>query len=505
MNLKSSKREAASGRAKPAFLARLERWLPPAEEPSSKPATLWWWLAMGATAIIATLFGVFIATMPLQLSDMLQNMLAAEQTSWRDTLAPLLHPEARWRPLNAIMLKFFYAISQGHYLLTFKAVNITMVVALLLLIARLMRVTTAVDFAAAVIALYVVVGLNTFYDLVVEGYPLFNHLVPVLATAITANLAYSRGGLLVDVAAILCFIIAVLNAETGFLIPVVLVSAYIIGWRGVSRGALAVILVLALGSVGLHVSEFGSGASLITNPSGLGFRRPEPEELQAIFAGHMYLYYIHNVVVSLLSVLFAEPQGGVWHGVSSLMGGRTVSTNRWVEIASSTLLTILIALYAIRRRRAWLSLELDHSDRLVLLALPMLVANGALSFAYLKNIILATAGLFWALAGYAAIRDILDRLTMPDMKRWRAALAVIAVALLSVAFVLRTMSAHYLMWKEARHSQSAWVTVYASRDSYIPTTDEGRVLVNNLRNLALVMPVPANALIPKWIRRYADN
>ncbi len=460
---------------------------------------------MVAAAIIAALLAVFIATMPLQLSDMLQNMLGAQQISWPDALAPLLHPEARWRPLNTIMLKFFFEISQGHYFLTFKTVNITMVVALVLLVARLMRVTTATDFAAAAIALYVLVGLHTFYDLIVEGFPLFNHLVPILAAVIAANLAYSRGGLLADVAAIFCFVFATLNVETGLLIPVILVTAYVIGWRGVSRGALAVILVLTLGSLGLHLSEFGSGASLITNPSGLGFRRPEPEELQAMFAGRMYLYYIHNFVVSLLSVLFAEPQHGVWHWVHSLMGGRAVAENRWVEIASSTFLTILIALYAIRRRRAWLAFDLSHSDRLVLLAFPVLIANAALSFAYLKNVTLGTAGVFWALAGYAAIRDILDRAVMPDTKSWRAASAVVAVALLSVAFTLRTMSTHYLMWYQSWHNQYAWVIAYTARDSYVPTSDEGRALVKELRSGALSMPTMSRAFMPEWILRYESN
>jgi hypothetical protein len=460
---------------------------------------------MGAATIIATLLGIFIANMPLQLSDMLQNILDAEETSWTDTLAPLFNPDARWRPLNAIMLKFFYEISQGHYWFTFKTINIAMVLVLLILIVRLMRVTTALDFAAAAIALYVVVGLNTFYDLVVEGYPLFNHLVPVLATLIVVNLAYSRGGLLVDATAILCFVIAVLNAETGFLIPVVLVSAYMIGWRGVSRGALAVIVVLTLFCLALHLAEFGSGTSLITNPSGFGFGRPEPEELQAIFAGRMYLYYIHNVVAALLSVLFAEPQGGTWHGVAWMVGAESISRNHFVEIASSTFLTCLILAYAVRRWRAWLAFELDHSDRLVLLALVVLVANAAISFAYLKNIILATAGLFWALAGYAAIRDVLNRATSPNTKTWRAALALSAVMLLSTAFVLRTMSTHYLMWKQARHNQHAWVVAYASLDRYLPTTAEGRALVKELRTQALLMPVPSPVLIAKWIRRYEKN
>jgi hypothetical protein len=461
-------------------------------------------MAMGAAAIIASVFGVFIANMPLQLSDMLQNMLAAEQTSWTNTLAPLFHPEARWRPLNPITLKFFYEISQGHYFLVFKTVNIAMVAALLLLMARMMRVSTTVDFAAAAISLYVVIGLHTFYDLIVEGYPLFNHLVPVLATIICLNLAYSKGGLLIDTAAIICFLIAVLNVETGLLIPVVLVTAYALGWRGVSQGALAVILILTLGSVGLHLSEFGSGHSLITNPSGFGFGRPEPEELQAIFAGRMHWYYLHNFVVSLLSVLFAEPQHGVWSWVHSLAGGRPVAVNRWVEIASSGVLTGLIALYAIRRARVWLELDISHSDRLVMLAFPVVVANAALSFAYLKNVTLATAGLFWALAGYAAVRDVLYRLTQPSQPTWRVNLAVIMLMVLSGAFVLRSLSAHYLMWDEARHSQYAWVIAYPNPARYHPTTEGGRALAQQLRSLALTMPVPPRPFIPKWIHQYAN-
>jgi hypothetical protein len=285
----------------------------------------------------------------------------------------------------------------------------------------------------------------------------------------------------------------------------VLVTAYWLGWRGVSRVALAIIVALALVSVGLHLGEFGPGGSLITNPSGLGFNRPEPDELQAIFAGRMYLYYIHNFVVSILAVLFAEPQGGVWYWIHSLVGGRAVAESRWVDVASSTLVTILIVLYSVRRWRAWLALDLTHSDRLVLLAIPVLIVNAALSFAYLKNVTLATAGLFWALAGYAAIRDLLDRAVMPDTKPWRAAASLIVVALLAVAFTLRTMTTHYVMWDQSWHNQYAWVIAHTSRDSYIPTTDEGRALVKKLREEALAMPTLSRVFVPKWIIRYEKN
>lgn len=453
--------------------------------------------------IVAALIGLFLFSLPLQLSDMLANLLQVQRVSWPQIFHLII--EGYPRPAIWIVLKFFFELAHGHEFFTFKALHAAMVLATLLLAVRLMQVRTSVDFATAAITLYIIVGMHTFYGLINEGFPINNHLTPVLGSLVAVNLAYSRGGLLVDLAAVLTFLFAVLSVETGLLIPVVLVTAYLVGWRGVSLGAIATIVLLAVVFVVVRGVAAGAGdlGGLINTTSGYGFTRYEPSELREMFVGRLYVFFLYNVGAALASVILSQPIDGQWEAVAAFMNGG-LHSSQVVEIASSLAIALLIGVYVVRRARAWSARDLTHTDRLVLLALAVLPANAALSFAYSKGVILATAGVFWALAAFAAIRDTLNRAVNPSSVGLVGAVAgVVLVAAIGGAFVVRAMSAHYSMYSLAISSQSDWVTRVTRDDQ--PKTAEERALVERLKAEALAMPVLPKSLLPHWLLLYENR
>ncbi len=404
-----------------------------------------------------------------------------------------------------LTLKFFVEIAQGRSFFTFKALHVVMTLASLLLAVRLMRVRTAIDFAAATIALYIIVGMHTFLGLIEESFPINNHLTPVLGALIAANLAYSRGGWSVDIAAITTFVVAALTVETGLVIPVVLAAAYLLGWRGVSLPALTTIAVLLLAFGLARVVQFGDPGTLIHTGTGFGLSHYEPSELSSKFAGELHLFFIYNALTAIICVLFSEPQGGTWEFTKSLLEGDLRS---WqvAEVASSALLLVVITIYLIGRRKC-MAEGLNHADRLVLLAFPVLIGNAAMSFAYSKNVILGTAGIFWALAGYAAIREMMRFSVSPNTRLLNALMACALVFLISLGFSMRTLSSHLRLIYRAASSQSAWAEFprppySAVKLQYeVPKTAEEQAITEQLRSEALSMPVPPEAFMPEWLLR----
>lgn len=474
-------------------------WLrsPARELPDLDLKLPWRWAAIGAGLIIGLTIALFQISMPLQVSDHLSFLLLAQRTSFEH----LFHAHVLDRPAVWLLPKLFLEIPPDAYFAVVKVLHVAMTMALLLLGVRLLAVRTPVDFAAATIALYVLVGMHTFVGFINESFPINNHLAAALATVIAANLAYSRGGILADIGVMLCFVVGLSELETGFLVLVVVATGYALGWRGVSLWALGVILLLTMGYFVANAGHLAGGGGLIHNSSGFGFSVRDPAELQQMFAGRMYVLFAYNVVCSVVSIIFAEPKAGVWDFTNAALSG-TLRPHHLIEIGTSLVLAGFVGLYIWRHVGDWLRMRLTHSDRLVLMAGAVLFANAAISFAYLKDVTLGTAGVFWAIGGYAAIRDALIRMTEGRTSVAWSIIACFALAVMSAGFVVRSMSAHYSIYKNAFSNQSDWVDKIPA---YQPITPEGQALMDRLKSEALVMPVPPKALLPRWLLEYENR
>jgi len=365
------------------------------------------------------------------------------------------------------------------------------------LFVRVLRVSTLTDFAAAAFALVTLTGLHTFPGTVQEAFPI-NHFLEILVCCLLAlNLARSRGGVWVDAAAAVVFAVAALTLESGLLVWVVAAAAWAVGWRGISTRGLALMTALLLGYACLRFVSLSSGMpALSERRSGYWLSMLEPSELQQRFGTHPLVFYSYNIGTSLMSVLFSEPQAGVFEAVRAWLDDRLLP-RVVLQVTTSMVATGLIVWAAVRRgihRHA-----LDDTARFMLIGVAVLGANAVLSFAYTKNEIMSIAGAFYALAAYGAMRDGL--LAAPAMQRLaRVALAVL-LCLLSVGWTIRSAGVHYVLRLQAFRHQADWAVLPGlwQRNGQWPSELTEQRLILRLRGDAVERVLPNTRIgHPEW-------
>ena len=202
----------------------------------------------GCAAMLAASLSYGLLRMPLQVHDSLDEIIEVHQLPgvWASFTATI-GESAYFRPLRFAKDKLLMEVSGGHYFAAFKAFHIALVIAALALFIGALRIETAIDLAAAMFALAVFAGLHTFLGVVKEAYPI-NHFLEILVLALAAmHLSRSRGGWRIDAAAIFVFVAACLTLESGILIWVVIATSRMLGRRGVSGRAFAVLTLLLAG------------------------------------------------------------------------------------------------------------------------------------------------------------------------------------------------------------------------------------------------------------------
>ena len=301
-----------------------------------------------------------------------------------------------------------------------------------------------------------VLGLHTFAGTIREAFPINHFLTLVLCCLAAANLSATRGGWLVDVAAPALLAFSVLTLETGVLVWVIVLAGYLTGNRGVSRRGVVLVTAVLAGYFAWRVLFLHVGApGLDERSTGFGFATLDPPELIARFGRNPLPLYLYNFVSAVLSVLFAEPRGGVWRLVSGISQG---SVEAWdaINVATSTLTTVVLAWYVARRLRSWRKRDIDDGDRLVLLFLAVLPVNALLCIVYAKDVIMSPAGVFYALAAAVALRELMsqrDRQGAPRgllSGRWSCWLLV------SAGWGWRLLGIHYSLRATAAQARSDW-------------------------------------------------
>lgn len=437
--------------------------------------------------------------MPVQVFDALEEMLAAQRsTSLVDTFWSAAYNAAYLRPLRIVQIKAIFDAAQGHYWLAFRGLHAATMVCCLLLFTRALRVRTVADLTAAAFALSVVAGLHTFRSTVQEAFPI-NHFLEIAVLAlVTLNLSQARPRLSVDLAALVTFVVASLTLESGLLVWVIAVTAWMLGMRGVStRGVVAMTGLLA----GYFVLRFGllsvGTPGLIERSSGYLFDILDPPELAQRFGDRLATFYAYNVVSSALSVLASEPQNGLFVTLKAWLDGQMTS-GLWLTFVSSLVTTALIAsasVHALRRYRST-----DPSDRLILLFAVVLAANAAFSYAYTKNDIMSVSGVFYALAAYAAIRVLIGRVTTNTMM---AAVLTTVILATGTAWSVRSLGIHHVARTHAFKTRNDWASQPGNwkRSGRWPSDASSQQLITQLRNDALSMRMPNPYFEPQWIVR----
>lgn len=462
---------------------------------------------MSSRAAVLVLAGVLASAiafdlwrMPVQPSDALTEILDAQAspsvaTSFRNAVGTTSY----LRPLRIAQIKALFDLSQGHYRLVYRGFHALLIVALIWLFVRALPIESPLDAAAAAVALTVLTGLHTFLGFLREAFPINHFLEIAVLVLIALNLTLSRGGWLVDLLAGIIFAFAALTLESGVLIWVVIATAWVVGLRGVSARGLALVTALLAGYFVLRFWYLDTGLpSLTERTSGYFLERLEPSELQQRFGDRAFVFYAYNVVASILSVLFSEPRDGLFVAARAWRGG-DVHPHAYLTVLSSLAMTIVMACTAFAwLRTAWRKgSPLGRSGRLAIVAVVVLVANAALSFSYTKDDIIAVAGVFYAIAAFAAVRAVLEY-GLGGFVRG----AVVATAMLALgsAWAMRSSGVHHVMNEHAFRTRNDWaeLPIKWQKEGRWPSDAAPRALIENLRDAALDADVPNPQMVPEW-------
>jgi len=450
----------------------------------------------GVAAVLAIAIAYDMWRMPIQVSDSLQEILDAQAST--SALRPFVSDAGGnyYRPLRIAQIKALFDLSHGHYHLAYRGFHAALILLLVWLFTRALTVETGLDAAAAIFGLTVLTGLHTFLAFLREAFPI-NHFLEMAVFALVAlNLSLSRGGWWADVLAALTFVAGALTLESGLLVWVVLAAAWIAGLRGVSTRGVVIVTALFAGYFLMRFLFLHTGLpSLTERSSGYLFERLEAAELQRRFGDARAYFYSYNVLASLLGVLFSEPRDGMF--AATLAWKRAdVHPFAYLAVGSSLAMTALIVSAAIatwRSRR-----PLDRPDRLAIVAAAVIVANAVLSFSYVKDDIITIAGVFYALAAYAAMRPVLKYATSGGVAR--AVVLSLALGVLAPAWAMRSYGVHHVVNEHAFRTRNdwAWLPLAWQRNGRWPTDPKQLQLIEALRKDALESAVPNPNLVPEW-------
>jgi hypothetical protein len=376
----------------------------------------WTWLSWVYGALVAGAVVYGLVGIPIQVSDSYGNLVDVTHGSLWSILNAQFHQRAYLRPFLWANLRIVYDLSNGAYFEWFRGWHAAQVALLVALFLRLVRPRTVSDAAAVPLGLAALIGIHTFGGTVREAFPINTFMTILLCTFAAADLALGPPRWWRDYAAAALFVFAALTVESGLLVTVVFVAAWLGGARGISgRGALGQCALL-IGYFALRFLVLDVGApGLEERSSGVGFSVLEPDELAATFGSNPLPFYLYNVLSSGLSVLFSEPRAGVFQLTGSLLSG-DVKVWSLVNVAASTFSTLLIAATIWWRRDRWRAWRLERADQLVLVFIAVLAANSVMSYAYTKDVILSPAGAFYAVVLSVSAAQILQVLAVQMMR-----------------------------------------------------------------------------------------
>jgi hypothetical protein len=471
------------------------------------PASPFWRFATVVVAgILCTAVSVGVLRIPVQVTDSLVPLLQAQATpGFVSALTGSFSSTAYLRPLRVGQIQLLYDLAEGNgrFFLVFRGFHVLLVIAAFALFVAALRVRTRDDFLVACLALTVLTGLHTFLGTVWEAYPI-NHFLEIAVFCLLALvLVQSRGGWWADVAAAAVFVVASLTLESGLLVWVILVAGRVVGLRGVSVAGLIVVTVLLGGYMYLRFGVLGTGApGLDERASGFWTGTLERDELVRRFGDRPAPFYAYNVVASAMSVLFSEPRAGTFIVPRQLSLTGEVLPGTMLNVASSALTTLGMLILAVHRRRAWMARQFTSSDQLLIVAGAVIAANAAISYAYTKDETMSVAGVFYALAAFAATRETI---AWAAPRRWPARL-IVAVLLLGVgsAWAWRAVGLHYNLRWVTYYAAEEWVTVdeWLAEQHSTPRTAVGRQRVEQLRADAIDRYIPQREFLPKWAERW---
>ncbi len=167
-----------------------------------------------------------------------------------------------------------------------------------------------------------------------------------------------------------------------------------------------------------------------------------------------------------------------------------------MQIGSSLLTTLLIGWYVVSRgpagSRRW-------REPVPLAFIAVLAVSAVMSYAYAKDEIISTAGVFYAAAAYAAMRALLA-LRPPA---WAGALLIVVALAVSSAWAIRSAGLHLRLRHGAFEARAGWAYVLCADVARTGRRTRTRCASSRrMREEALMQPTMAPAMLPRWTDRW---
>ena len=473
-----------------------------------RPSRLTWRSLAYICALMVTAgIGYLLMHVPIEGSEISENFLwlHGAPTAFRMAIDPFVYgfsSSGYLRPLSDASTKLVFDVSGGHEFLAYRSLHIALVATLLLLLVRMSDVRSGPAFAAAALAMAVLVGIHPFHEAVRETELNIKLLVPACSFVAVA-LSMSEHRLWKDVAAVVLTFYGAFSNELGLLVWVCLAAAWIVGFRGISRRAVSAATVVLGGYFFFRFVIWDVGTPpLSERSSGFGFTTRDPTDLIAMFGGNPLPLYAYNVLASWLTVLFTEPRGGVFVLTRQSTEG-SVQLSLLRDVVTSALTTMVMAWFVLRRAPSWLRRDVNRVDGVFLVSMAVLAANAAISFPYAKEVVMSTGAAFYAVACFVAMHELIVRLARP-MAAWRAGFACALFLVISVGWTIRAAGFVADMRRAAYRAQTDWVDARIQWDARLLAQPGAAALMDRLRAESLAMPVPKIYREPRWSQQWLD-
>ncbi len=434
-------------------------------------------------AVAAGLASYFLVDIPVQLSDSLQNIFAADRRTIRELIVGNLWAGGYMRPLLFAPIRLVYLVSGGDYTAWFRGVHAVQLTLTIAAVVAALRVRTWAQASAAPLAVAMLLSIHTSADTIREAFPVNAYLTIVLCCVLTVLIASAPHRWWSDVAAFVLLAVAALSVESGLLVGVIVVAGYVAGWRGLSRWGVAATVAGVVAYLAVRYLVFNVGTpGLDERATGFGFAILEPETIQARFGANPLPLFAYNVLASMGSVLFAEPRAGVFWVVRQVMRGQI---EPWVAVnlVACTSATVLLVAHIAAGRERWRRWALSDADRMIVVFIAVLGGNAAMNLVYTKDVIMSPAGALFALAVAGALAARLDERAPSRIPHAASAL----VAVLALTWGIKMMGVHYSLRDSAHATRKAW----AYADSWL---EDQEVSLASPRERAIKDTLMADAL-----------
>jgi hypothetical protein len=413
---------------------------------------------------------------------------------WSAFLAPTTY----YRPLFHITLSMLWhgSASVDAALASVRFLHMVPLTLLVVLLVVHMRPRSAVDAAAATVAVAVVIGapgvlgnLELPLSYTIVGMPL----------AVLTWIVLERERRRWHGAAIVVLLLAAVGfKEQGLIIAPVILVAWWTGAPGIGRGTAIIVAVFSVTYVGWRLALRDGSGPMFEQDIGFGFGGLSAGDAAERFGAFPYTIYAYNGASTMANVLFAEPTDGVFRILRAQTHGEF---QPWhiVYLFSSIALTMMVAWWGIGTLRRSDLATWSPEARLFVALVVAIAASGALSFNYSRDRLGGMAVPFYALCGYGAIRAFASRAVQGS--RLTGAVAVLVLVLLAAAWQLRALYTLEFTRQRAVNAHREWLTdvghrkvEFAGRAAYLRIMQE-------MREQGSASNPPQRTRYPRWIIR----